>query len=429
MARTLRDAKLDTRSARLRLAARREPYFRSISDGLAVGYRKGAKGGTWIARHYTPEAGRRFSAIGAADDVVDADGVHVLTFGQAQEAARSWFADIARQERSETIAGPYTVNQALSDYVADYNRRGGKAAGRLEAQIRAHIRRQFGDVTLRDLTRQQVEKWHAKLAETPPRRRTTPGKRQQYAPIDTSPDAIRRRRATANRVLTILKAALNLARQNRRIETDDAWAMAKPFREVDAPKIRYLSDDETRRLVNACPAYFKELVVAALLTGARYGELATITAGDYSRDGGTVYIGRSKSGKARHIYLSAEGVAFLEQAAAGKGVGDLLLPRADGGPWRHTHQFRPMRAACEAAKITPAISFHILRHTHASRLAVKGVASAVIAAQLGHSDTRMTERHYAHLAPSYIGEMVRTNFTALGIVEPTKVTSAGRRSP
>src|SRR6185312_16120598 len=101
----------------------REPYWRSISNRLAVGYRKGAKGGTWIARHYTPEAGRRFNALGAADDVVDADGVHVLNFGQAQAAARAWFADLAKQDRSGTVAGPYTISQALDDYVADYKRR------------------------------------------------------------------------------------------------------------------------------------------------------------------------------------------------------------------------------------------------------------------------------------------------------------------
>jgi integrase len=426
--RTVRDAKLDTRSARFRLAARREPYWRSISDRLAIGYRKGAKGGTWIARHYTPEAGRRFNALGTTDDVADADGVHVLTFGQAQEAARAWFAALARQDRNQTIAGPYTVGQALNDYVADYKRRGGKAVDRLEAAIRAHLRPTLGSVALQSLTRHQVERWHTKLAEAPPRLRTAPGKRQQYADLDTSADGLRRRRSTANRVLTILKAALNLARQNRRIDTDDAWAMAKPYREVDAPKIRYLSDDETRRLVNACPPHFRALVTAALLTGARYGELAAMTAGDYSRDSGTVYIGRSKGGKARHVYLSAEGVEFFEAAAGGKGTGDLLFPRADGKPWQHTHQFRPMRAACEAAKIAPAIGFHILRHTHASRLAIKGVASAVIAAQLGHSDTRMTERHYAHLAPSYIGETLRAAFTSIGIIEPTNATSIASRN-
>lgn len=427
MPRTLRDAKLDTRSARFRLSARREPYWRSISHGLAIGYRKGAKGGTWIARHYTPDAGRRFNALGAADDVTDADSVHVLNFSQAQEAARAWFAALARQDRTETIAGPYTVGKALDDYVADYKRRGGKAVDRLEAVIRAHIRPALGKVLLRDLTRRQVENWHAKLAKAPPRLRTKPGEKQRHGKLDTSPEGVRRRRSTANRLLTILKAALNLARHNRCIDTDDAWAMAKPFREVDAPKIRYLSDDETRRLVNACPPHFRSLVTAALLTGARYGELATMTAGDYSRDSGTVHIGRSKAGKARHIYLSTEGIEFFETVAAGKGASDLLFPRADGGPWRHTHQFRPMRAACEAAKITPAISFHILRHTHASRLAVKGVASAVIAAQLGHADTRMTERHYAHLAPSYIGETVRAAFTKLGIVETTNVVTVGTK--
>ena len=54
-----------------------------------------------------------------------------------------------------------------------------------------------------------------------------------------------------------------------------------------------------------------------------------------------------------------------------------------------------MRHACERAEIEPAITFHILRHTYASRLAMRGVPLNVIAKQLGHSDTRMTEKHYA----------------------------------
>src|SRR5882672_495857 len=101
MARTLQDAKLDSRAARQRLKKRREPYWRPISDGLGLGYRKGAKGGTWIARHYSDENGRRFQAIGTSDDVVDANGRHILSFAQAQEAARKWFGDLARQDSGE----------------------------------------------------------------------------------------------------------------------------------------------------------------------------------------------------------------------------------------------------------------------------------------------------------------------------------------
>src|SRR6516162_4395948 len=106
MARTRRDAKLDTRAARLRLKQRREPYWCSISEGLAIGYRRGTKGGTWIARHYSGEHGRRFQAIGTADDVAEADGEHVLSFAQGQQAAHKWFADLARHDRGEVRGGP-----------------------------------------------------------------------------------------------------------------------------------------------------------------------------------------------------------------------------------------------------------------------------------------------------------------------------------
>ena len=56
------------------------------------------------------------------------------------------------------------------------------------------------------------------------------------------------------------------------------------------------------------------------------------------------------------------------------------------------------------------MTFHILRHTHGSHLAMNGVPMGVIAAQLGHADTRMTEKHYAHLAPSYVAQTIRANF-------------------
>jgi integrase len=72
-----------------------------------------------------------------------------------------------------------------------------------------------------------------------------------------------------------------------------------------------------------------------------------------------------------------------------------------------------MREACPRASFAPAVGFHVLRHTHASILAMRGVPMAVIARQLGHSDTRMTERHYAHLAPNYVADTIRANFPRL----------------
>jgi integrase len=88
---------------------------------------------------------------------------------------------------------------------------------------------------------------------------------------------------------------------------------------------------------------------------------------------------------------------------------------ADGGVWGTSHQKRPLDEASARAGIAPAVNFHILRHSHASHLAMSGVPMGVVAAQLGHADTRMTEKHYAHLAPSYIAQTIRANFPVLGL--------------
>jgi integrase len=72
----------------------------------------------------------------------------------------------------------------------------------------------------------------------------------------------------------------------------------------------------------------------------------------------------------------------------------------------------------------------MLRHSYASRLAMRGVPMGVIANQLGHADTRMTEKHYAHPAPSYVAQTIRANFPVLGIAYDDKVVPLrpGRRA-
>ncbi len=86
-----------------------------------------------------------------------------------------------------------------------------------------------------------------------------------------------------------------------------------------------------------------------------------------------------------------------------------------------SHQQRPLDAASTAARLTPPATFHMLRHTYASTLAMKGVPMGVIAAQLGHADTRITERHYAHLAPNYVADTVRAALPSFGIVKRSTV--------
>jgi len=432
MPRKARDEKLDTRTARLRLLVRREPYWRSIQEGRALGYRRlpSGKAGTWIARHYDVGSGRTYQALGSADDMLEADGTGTLTFAQAQDWAAAWFRDLARN--AGAIELPMTVKEAMNAYLLDYEARGGKALVALNTTVKAHILPALGDKQVKALTSLAIKKWHHALAAAPARLRsaatdTKPKGRKLHA-SDT--DGRRARRATANRILTVLKATLNHAFREGRVASDDAWRKVSPFKSADAAKVRFLTDDEATRLVNACPADLRRLVTAALLTGCRYGELISLCPADVNLNAGvlTVRAENSKSGKARIVYLSDEGKRFFNTEAIGNPSNGVLFRHADGDAWGKSQQFRPLRKACSIATIAPAISFHILRHSYASRLAMAGVPMAVIAAQLGHSDSKLTEKHYAHLAPGFVSDTIRAAFTDMGMapagnVETFKLTA------
>jgi integrase len=432
MARTVRNAKIDTRSARLKLAERREPYWTVVSSGCAIGYRRGAKGGTWIGRFRADDGKQHYEALGAADDARDADGLTVFSFLQAQEQARTFFARKVRElaGHNEPSSGPFTVAKTIEAYFADRERRGSKGLAQDRGAAKVHILPALGEVELAKLSAKRIRDWHTGLATAPRLFRSArfnTERKSQAIDIKNS-DAVRARRATANRTLTVLKAALNHAFHDGRIASDEAWRKVKPFREADAAVVHYLSQDECRRLINACQGPFRSLVQAALLTGCRYGELIRLRAADFNADAGTIAVRESKAGKPRHVALTDEGQALFAALTAGHMGSKQVFVRDDGNPWGKSHQQRPLNEACKRAKIEPSATFHILRHTYASTLAMRGVPMGVIAAQLGHSDTRMTERHYAHLAPNYVAETVRAALPVLGIGEKSNIEPLTRRA-
>jgi integrase len=198
------------------------------------------------------------------------------------------------------------------------------------------------------------------------------------------------------------------------VPSDDAWRALKPFGGADAARVGYLSVDECRRLVNAATGEFRNLVQAALLTGCRFGELAALAVSDFNPDSRTVHVRTSKSGKGRHVVLTDEGIEFFRGLTAGRAPQSHLLPKPDGGRWLKSHQTRPMAEACKYARI-PAVGFHTLRHTYASLTIMNGAPLIVVARNLGHADTRMVEKHYGHLAPSYVADAIRAAAPRFGI--------------
>jgi integrase len=254
------------------------------------------------------------------------------------------------------------------------------------------------------------------LAQGPRRVRAVGGTAPKMRATALDEDALRARRASANRIMTTLRAALNFAFREGRVASDLAWRRVKPFAKTDVARVRYLTGDEAQRLVNACAADFRNLVRAALMTGGRYGELVALRVSDIDLDAGTALFRVTKNGKPRHSFLTTEGVQVFAALVAGRAPDEHVLLRADGNPWGKSQQRRPMEQACEHAKIGSAASFHTLRHTYGAMLAMRGVPLAVVSKALGHADTRITERHYHHLAPSYLAETIRAGLPTLGIV-------------
>jgi integrase len=168
-------------------------------------------------------------------------------------------------------------------------------------------------------------------------------------------------------------------------------------------------------------------VQAALQTGARYGELIRLEVHDFNPDAGTLAVRQSKSGKPRHIVLTDEGVALFRELSAGRNGNEPLIRRAKGSAFRPNDQAIPMAAAVKRARITPPISFHGLRHTWASLAVMNGVPPMVVAKNLGHRDTRMVEKHYGHLAPSYIADAIRAGAPRFGFKPDKKIADLTRR--
>jgi integrase len=404
MARTIKDALLDSRTARSRLKARGKPYWRGLEPGLHLGYRRPATGaGKWLARHYVGDQSYEVETIAVADDFSDPDGVAILNFHQAQTLARTRMVGRAHAAAGKT--GPLTVADAMTSYL-EFLQSNRKSAPFSKYASDAFILPTLGKCEVAALTTDQIRTWHAKVAKAPARIRTKPGQKQRFK-ADGDPEHARRRKSTANRILTILKAALNRAWRDGKVTSDAAWRRVEPFESVESARIRYLSIAEAVRLINASNADFRRLVRGALETGARYGELCALLVSDFNRDSATISIRQSKAGKPRHIMMTDGGAAFFRSIVAGRAGSEFLFVKDNGDAWLPSHQADPMDEANARAAIDPPINFHGLRHTWASHAVMGGVPLIVVAKNLGHSDTRMVEKHYGHLAPSYLADAIR----------------------
>lgn len=443
MARLIKDARISTRDARKELPVRREPYWRELVPGTAVGYYKGKRDAGWFARQ---RSGSRYlkQRIGTPDDAQEADGEIVLSYRQAVERAMGVQLE-ARVALPRHYSDGQTLDAVLSEYLREHLAgRGSEEFARLA--IARHVTKDgkgIGGRLVTSLDASALRDWHKAVAASPPSRRaqnadaldkrlrTKKERRKSEAdPAKTydmaDPANIRARRSSANRILSIVKAALNYAWRNERLPSDLSafWMKVAPFALGDDPTPRMLERVEITRLLRAADDDLRDLLSGALTTGARYGDLCTLEVRDYLADDGMVRIAQSKTGKTLLQPLTLEGVRVFDRLTAGRPNTALVFTRADGSPWGKGDASRPMAAAVAAAGLE-SVTFKTTRATYGKLLLLATRDLEMVAKALGHSDSRITRKHYAQYLPSELATAV-AKLPALGLAGGKVARLAGK---
>lgn len=167
-------------------------------------------------------------------------------------------------------------------------------------------------------------------------------------------------------------------------------------------RLRYLSEEESERLISNCEPYLKPIVITALNTGMRKSEIFKLTWDRLDLKNQIILLDRTKNGERREIPINDTLCNTLS---------DLTRHLKCDYVFYNPKTLKPFDKLKEswarALKKSHIMDFHFhdLRHTFASRLVMKGVDLTTVKELLGHKDIKMTLR-YAHLAPAHIRKAV-----------------------
>lgn len=344
------------------LKPRREPYWgQPLGRGRHVGLRKiDEQRATWIARLRDDAGHQHYRSMGYLSDAQDYD--------QAKAAALEWFKGF---DAGVTDA-PATLEALCREYVADRKREKGEATG--HDADRRFARTVYGTTM---------------GATQADRLRTTHYRRWLHG--------LELGKSSANRTLTALKAALNLAVQEARLSAarEIEWRRVKPFKDASRRRTLYLDLAQRRALLNAATGALRDLLEAAMTTGARAGELTSATRSQFDARTGSMSF-QGKTGP-RSVPLSPAALALFKRLSKGKLPKARLLVRDDGKPWSHSDWDELVKAAAKAAKLPSATVLYTMRHSFITQAISDGMTILEVARLVGTSIT-MIDKHYGHLA-------------------------------
>ncbi|HDR9011480.1 TPA: tyrosine-type recombinase/integrase [Burkholderia vietnamiensis] len=360
---------ITSKSAREKLAPRREPYWSRIEAGLFIGYRRADQGdGTWIARRRNEHGKQEYRALGTFAD-----------YDAAKKAAIAWAATVTAGVSSRGM----TIKEVCEHYVKHQRlHKSATSADDAEGRFKRLVySADIGKIDLDKLKTSHVRAWMADQVST-------------AEPDAEDEDDVRRSKDSANRNLASLKAALNLALRDRLIASDAGWKTVEKFKDVGRRRESFVTAEQRKALLAVCRDDLAGLVKAMLLTGARPGELANACAQDFDKSQGVLAL-EGKTGR-RVVTLSTSAAAFFVEQTKGKIAHAPILTTEYGQPWNKDVWKKPFKEAVKAAALPDTIVMYSLRHTAISEMIAGGMDSFVVA-RLAGTSTEMIDKHYGHL--------------------------------
>ena len=215
--------------------------------------------------------------------------------------------------------------------------------------------------------------------------------------------------ATINRLLATLKHMINKGYQWEMCseETMKRVSQVKMLKENNK-RLRYLNSDESIELINNCKDVTRSIVITALNTGMRKGEILSLTWDCIDMKHGFILLDMTKNGERREIPINDDLRAVFTNITRRIDVPYVFYDKNTGKPYQDIK--RSFATACKNSGIWD-FHFHDLRHTFASRLVMKGADIVKVSKLLGHKSLTMTLR-YSHLAPNDLQNAVNMlNFT------------------
>jgi integrase len=381
MARSTRSAKLETRTARLKLAVRKKPFFVAVAPGVGLGYRRNKTAGSWVVRVADGTGGNWTQAFAVADDFEDANGTDVLSFWQAQDRARI----LARggRDADEDSGKPVTVAQMLDRYETDLKVRGGDIYN--AQRVRLHLPDVLASKSVALLTApREFRHWRDGLLK------------KGLAP------------STVNRTCAAFQAALELAAaQDPRITNQSAWRTGlAALPDAEQPRNVILPEEAVLSIISAAYGVSREfglLVEVAAVTGARVSQLARLEVGDLQGDRSDprLLMPSARKGRGRKrierrpVPIPTNLAIVLKQARAGRPSEAPLLTKPSGELWRPFDHRHPFERAVKAAGLDPAeVTMYALRHSSIVRQLLANIPIRLVAT-LHDTSVVMIERTYS----------------------------------